>query len=110
MRRLAKKEVEAEIAAAEMVLNEPDGRAIRFWERIRIPPERWEQNQYPGDGRYWVVAILGSRCLYLNEVEGGWGWGRFERWGQISDHHWQQDEIEVPVFQTLFAIDEGGDG
>jgi hypothetical protein len=57
-----------------------------------------------------VIAILGTRCLYFNHVEGGWGWGHFSEWGRIADYHWQQDEVAHVVNQTLFAIDEGGAG
>jgi hypothetical protein len=46
----------------------------------------------------------------LNEVEGGWGWGRYVEWGSIADFHWQQDQIQHVIAQTLFAIDEGGSG
>ncbi len=103
-------EVEKEIAESECELREPDERAIRLWERIRIAPDRWSQEQYPGGKQFWVIAVLGNRCLYFNEVEGGWGWGRYERWGMISGYHCQQNEIHHIVFQTLFAIDHGGTG
>ncbi|MFC1833614.1 hypothetical protein ACFL2Q_02625 [Thermodesulfobacteriota bacterium] len=108
MRQLAPEDLDKEIVVSEAALREPDGRAIRLWERMRIVPEKWSQEQYPGVGLVWVIGILGSRCLYLNSVEGGWGWGEYLRWGQISEYHWEQLEIHQVVFQTLFAIDKGG--
>ncbi len=110
MRELTAEEVEKEIAVSEAELCVPDGRATRLWERIRIDPEQWCQEQYPGNGPFWVIGVLGRRCLYLNSVEGGWGWGRYARWGQVSEYHWEQLDIHHVVFQTLFAIDNGGTG
>jgi hypothetical protein len=85
-------------------------RPLRLWERIRIEPRRWSHNQYPDTVPFRVIGIIGNRCMYLNEVEGGWGWGRYDEWGRISQYHWQQDEIHHTVYQTLFAIDNGGTG
>lgn len=53
---------------------------------------------------------MGRRCLYFNSVESGWGWGRFDTWGQICEYHWQDLEIQHVVSQTLGGIDEGGLG
>ena len=100
-------EVAEEIAKSERGL---DARSLRLWERVRIAPEPWTQHQYPGGQPFWVVAILGNRCLHFNDVEGGWGWGRFSEWGQVGESHCQQDEIHHVVEQTLFAIDHGGAG
>jgi len=110
MIELTEKEVKQEIEMSEGELRETDRRAIHLWERIRIEPNRWSQEQYSGGKQFWVIGVLGNRCLYFNEVEGGWGWGRYEQWGKISVYHWQQDEIHHVVFQTLFAIDHGGTG
>jgi hypothetical protein len=100
-------QVIADIVASE---NEFDVRSRHLWAKLRIPPMRWSQQQYPGASSFWVVGILGNRCLYFNEVEKGWGWGRFSEWGVIAEYHWQQDEIPWAISQTLFAIDNGGEG
>ena len=92
-----------------------DDRSRRFWERIRVAPAEWRQAQYsplpaqPAEP-FWVVAVMGTRCLYFNHVERGWGWGYFVVWGTVSTYHWQQGELAQVVAQTLFAIDEGGLG
>lgn len=101
--------VQQEIAAAADELR-ADERALRFWHRMHIPPQHWSHKQYPGAELFWVIALLGERCLYFNSVEGGWGWGRYKAHGNISEYHYQQDEIHQVVFQTLFAIDHGGTG
>ena len=110
MRELTTEDVDREIAASETELHEPDGRAARLWERIRIAPEQWSHEQYPSIGPFWVIGILGKRCLYFNSVEGGWGWGRYTHWGSIKEYQWQNDEIHHVVFLTLYAIDIGGTG
>lgn len=105
-------EVEREIAESE---HQMDARSARLWDRLRIRPALWAQGQYRDESDqcgepFWVVAVMGTRCLYFNHVEGGWGWGRFSEWGKVSEYHWQQDEIHHTVHHTLFAIDEGGAG
>jgi len=99
--------IAAEIHAAEQAFGE---RERRLWNQVRIGPSRWRQQQYLGISEVWVVGILGDRCLYLNEIEGGWGWGRYAEWGKIAKFHWQQDEIHHVIAQTLFAIDNGDPG
>jgi hypothetical protein len=98
-------EVQGQIEVAERELIEPDGRARRLWEMVKVPPSLWTHSQYPGLGPVWVIAILGRRCLYFNFVEEGWGWGGYSSWGRVESYHWQQDEIYHAVFQTLLAID-----
>lgn len=104
----AAEEIESEIRSAEIELSKFDIRAFRMWEGIRVTPTQWSQKQYEGVGNFWVVGLLGKRCLYFNSVEGGWGWGKYSHWGEISEYHWEQLEINHVVFQTLFAIENGG--
>lgn len=106
----SKEELENELEVSEGILREPDERAISLWERIRIAPELWSQEQYSIDDLFWVIAVMGNRCLYFNHVEKGWGWGGFQKWGKISEYHWEQFEIHHVVFQTLWDINNGGKG
>ena len=107
---LTESQVQQEISVAVRELQEPDGRAVRFWKQIRINPCLWTQTQYPGFSSFWVIAILGSHCLYFNYVEGGWGWGQFAEWGKINSFHYEQDEIYHVVFKTLLVIGNGETG
>jgi hypothetical protein len=110
MAMLSSDQIRREIQSAERTLDEVGVRERRLWDRIRIKPAQWRQAQYPGDELVWVVAVMGRRCLYFNHVEGGWGWGRFDVWGDVSEYHWQQDEIQHAVSVVLLAIDHGGQG
>ena len=103
-------QIRDEIKNAECELAEPDGRAARLWEKIKVPASLWSQSQYLIDSTFWVIAIMGTQCMYFNDVEGGWGWGRYQEWGRIESYHWQQDEIQHVVFQTLAAIDNEENG
>lgn len=107
---LSQQDVLGEIAEAERVMERDDVRALRLWERIRVPASLWTQTAYPDIPGAWVVGLLGTHCLCFNAVEGGWGWGRFEHLGIISTFHWQQDELAACIYMTLFAIDHGGTG
>jgi len=110
VKSLSRRDLLCEIEAAENALDELGVRERRLWDRIKIVPTEWSQSQYPGLGPFWVIACMGRRCLYFNSVESGWGWGRFDTWGQICEYHWQDLEIQHVVSQTLFGIDEGGLG
>ena len=107
---LSADQVRDEIQSAERALDELGVRERRLWDRIRITPAQWRQMQYPGYGSVWVVAVMGRRCLYLNQMEGGWGWGRFDTWGEVSEYHYGDDEVQHAVSVVLFAIDHGGKG
>lgn len=109
MTTLTSHTLQQEILAAERELGS-DERALRLWQRIRIPPEQWRHQQYSEAGPFWVIALLGKSCLYFNAIESGWGWGQYDTYGEIREYHWQNDEIYHAVYQTLFAIDHGGIG
>lgn len=81
------------------------GAAYRtLWNLIAIEPVRWRCDQYEEAEDPWVIAVMGERCIYYNEVEEGWGWGGFSSWGVISAYHWEQYEIPQVVVRTLHAL------
>jgi hypothetical protein len=83
-----------------------DERQARFWERVQIPPTLWRC--VPHGGVWWVVGVIGTRCLHLNPHEGGLTWGRYSTWGEIEICGHDQDELLGAIYKILFAIDEGG--
>lgn len=56
------------------------------------------------------MGVGDAATLYLDEIEGGWGWGTFDAWGIVSGYHYEQLEIHHVIGHTLCAIDEGGAG
>ena len=83
-----------------------DERQARLWERVQIPPALWRCVRY-GEA-WWVVGVIGTRCLHLNPYESGLTWGRYSSWGEIEVCGYEQDELIGVISKILFAIDEGG--
>jgi hypothetical protein len=104
MTALSTSDVIHEIEGADRALGKLSASARRLWDWIRITPEQWRSNQYPGNGTVWVVGVLGRKCLYFIEVEEGWGWGGYETWGAVNEYHWEQLEIQQVVVQTLASL------
>ena len=82
-----------EISISERIIQKSNVNNFTIWSKIKIFPELWEQHQYDFDAKFWVVAAFDNYCLYLNFVEGGWGWGKFESQGHISEYQWEQEEL-----------------
>ncbi|HLK56482.1 MAG TPA: hypothetical protein VKU00_07955 [Chthonomonadaceae bacterium] len=71
---------------------EPPLRA--FWDRIKIPPQKWRQTPW-GDagGGFWVVAIIGRECVYYNDIEDGFNTSPYVQWGQIEEYWCNQPDL-----------------
>ena len=82
----------------------------RAWEAIRIPPEKWALPPW-GDhgGGFWVVALIGRRAIWYNDIEEGFNRSRYERYGTISDYYCNQDELEMVIYAVLRLVREGDD-
>lgn len=102
---LSNSELRDVLTSAEMVIDQLGGRQRRLWKLIQVPPMRWNQSQYPGAGPVWVVAIIGRKCLYHNHVEDGWGWGSFDSWGEVAEHHYDQLELQHAISMTLHSLE-----
>ena len=70
--------------------------AKQLWEFIKLPkPEKWEQNPMGNEGGgFWVVAVMGSCCLYYNDIEDGFNESPFDKWGVINDYQCDQNELQ----------------
>ena len=70
-------------------------RQQRFFEMVRIAPEKWSQTPY-GDhtGGFWVVGLLGRTVIWYNEVEHGFNSSRYSSYGTIDEYWCNQDELE----------------
>ncbi len=106
MNVLSEPAVEAEIERAEAALDARDARYRQLWNQIRVRPAQWDQTQYPRVGPAWVVGLMDGRCLYFNAVEGGWGWGRFKEFGEITEFHTQKDALADVIARAADALAE----
>jgi hypothetical protein len=74
-----------------------------FWEQIAIDPEKWTQHPYGDEGGgFWVVAVMGRKIIWYNDIEEGWNSSAYSKYGAFSDYCCNQDELEwvVEEFRT----------
>lgn len=77
---------------------EMDGPQREFWRRIRIEPEKWAQSPWGDEGGgFWVVAVIGQRCIWYNDIEHGFNTSRFEKFGTIAEYWCNQDDLQWRV-------------
>ncbi|HWE71535.1 MAG TPA: hypothetical protein VG328_00125, partial [Stellaceae bacterium] len=82
----------------------------RFWNAIRILPEKWAQHPYGDEGGgFWVVAIIGRVTIWFNDIEGGFNRSTYRRYGLIEEYFSNQDELELSVQHVLTATEIGDD-
>jgi hypothetical protein len=80
----------------------------RFWEAVRIPPEKWVQHPYgDGGGGFWVVGVLGSRVVWFNDLEHGFNVSDYKSAGKIADYWCDQHPLEVVLQQLLYFVQTG---
>jgi hypothetical protein len=85
-------------------------RVFRLWEAIRIVPEKWREAAF-GDigGGFWVVAIIGRKVIWYNDIEEGFNCSSYYVVGTLAEYWCNQDELEVAVQNLLSAIETGLD-
>ena len=94
------------ITHAEFIL---EGLDKGFWRLIKLnTPQKW-RNQPLGDlgGGFWVVAIVGNRCIYYNDIEDGFNISTFKSWGEIDDYFSNQlklEELISSIVSSRFCI------
>jgi hypothetical protein len=76
---------------------------LRFWEYIRITPEKWiEKTMGDLGGGFWVVAILGKSVIYYNDIEEGFNMSSFTNYGEIDEYSSAQLELHEMI-ESLFT-------
>jgi hypothetical protein len=104
------------IAEAELNSRIADGESAmspsicRLWEQIRIRPTKWKLPPW-GDtgGGFWVVAIMGERVIWFNDIEDGFNLSRYNEPGVIAEYWCNQDELNHTVSALMRMIETGGD-
>jgi hypothetical protein len=104
---LSEAQIWDEVNAAEVRMSIPQR---RFWEVIRIIPEKWIQHPYGDAGSgFWVVGIIGGVVVWFNDIEDGFNRSSYRQYGLINDYFCNQDGLEVTVQQLLAIIETGYD-
>ena len=94
------------IGNAECIL---EGLDKGFWRLIKLTqPAKWQQHPYgnEGDG-FWVVGIVGHRCVYYNDIEDGFNLSAFDQWGVINEYGCNQltlDELISNIVASRFVV------
>jgi hypothetical protein len=82
----------------------------RFWDAIRITPEKWRQTPYGNHGGgFWAVAVLGSTVVWYNDIEDGFNRSHYSRFGTIDENeYWcNQDNLECVIRQLMNIVMTG---
>lgn len=83
---------------------------FRLWEAIKTPPEKWSEATYGAvGGGFWVVAIIGRRAIWYNDIEEGFNFSLYDVPGKLAEYFCNQDELEHVVQNVLTLIDTGLD-
>lgn len=83
---------------------------LRLWQAIKIPPEKWAEQTYGTvGGGFWVVAVIGSRVIWFNDIEDGFNCSSYVVVGKLSEYLCNQDELEIAVQNVLTIIETGRD-
>ncbi|TPG65640.1 hypothetical protein EAH73_12665 [Hymenobacter nivis] len=78
----------------------------RFWDRIKIAPEKWQEPSMGAEGGgFWVVAVLDNAIIWYNDIEEGFNTSPFTSWGSFEEYWCNQDELQWSV-QNLFKMDK----
>jgi len=81
---------------------------FRLWEAIKITPEKWSEQAYGLEGEgFWVVAVIGNRAIWFNDIEDGFNCSSYKVPGKLAEYFCNQDELEIAV-QNIFRIIETG--
>jgi hypothetical protein len=92
------------IAAEEV---EMDPALLAYWARIRIRPVKWTLLPRSDEGGgFWVVAVIGQRCIWYNDIEDGFQDSRFDVFGTIAEEWCNQDELDMCLERRFSANDK----
>ena len=85
-------ELDAIIGSADF---EMEPAVLEFWRLIRIRPAKWNLSPW-GDigGGFWVVGVIGNRCLWYNDIENGFNISHYEEFGRILEYGCNQIELD----------------
>jgi hypothetical protein len=79
-----------------------------FWEMVQIEPIKWDLHPW-GDqgGGFWVVARIGKRVVWYNDIEEGFNQSPYTQEGIIGDYRCNQDDLEHTIQQFIDGYESG---
>lgn len=85
-------------------------KTARFWELIKIDPERWNARNYgSGSASFWAVGLFGPRVIWYNEIESqsatGFVLSDYHAYGEIGDQRTPETELRYHVEQLIRHIE-----
>ncbi|MBW3524041.1 hypothetical protein [Chryseobacterium sp. NKUCC03_KSP] len=87
----------------DILFNKPS--CLKFWEYIKITPEKWQENTMGKDGGgFWVIAILGKSVIYYNDIEEGYNLSTFRDYGKIENYNCSQMELHEMIESLFYEI------
>jgi hypothetical protein len=73
-----------------------------FWERIKVNPIKWHLSPWGDEGGgFWVVALIGRKCIYFNDIEEGFNVGCWSHLGCI-DNYWCNQTDLIPCTRSIY--------
>ena len=92
---IALEEINKKIAGSLPAM-EPDVRT--FWELVKVSPVKWSGGEYgAGGGGFWVVAVLGDRAIWYNDIEEGFNVSHFDWPGVLKELNCNQSQLDWEV-------------
>jgi|SRR6185437_9370120 len=80
--------------------------ARRLWELVRIEFGKWQQHPWGDLGKgFWVVGLIGNQVLWYNDIEDGFNWSRYMKYGVIDEYWCNQDELHRAINCLQLGLD-----
>lgn len=77
-----------------------------LWELVRLDrPVKWQLSPWGDEGGgFWVVAILGQKAVWYNDIEDGFNVSRYSTSGLLNEYWCSHDELHHVVNRTCQQI------
>lgn len=95
-------ELPDQISKSENLLK---GDLLKFWQLIKITPEKWIEDEYGKEGGgFWVVGILGKKVIWYNDIEDGFNVSTYKNYGTINNCGFEQFDLNQIVYQVYNSL------
>lgn len=80
----------------------------RFWDLVRVPPEKWALPPWGDEGGgFWVVGLIGGHVVWYNDIEHGFNVSRSSDRGVIGAYGCGQGDLRSVLFDLLRFVAAG---